>query len=561
MKRWLTVFIAAWSLSAAADERILEFHSDIQIHPDASLLVTEHITVRAEGRNIRRGIYREFPTRYRDRFGNRYRVRFELESVKRDQRSEPHHTERRSNGLRIYIGSASTMLSPGVYHYQIQYRTWRQLGHFEDMDELYWNVTGNGWAFPIDRATARVNLPGNVAYQDLRLAAYTGPQGSSSRDATSEVTGARSVQFSTTRPLGPGEGLTIAVGWPRGLIERPGLAQRLNWFFSDNKGALALIAAWLAALAWYVRAWHHHGRDPARGVIIPRFEPPAGISAAGSRYVLDMGLKARCLTAAIISLAVKGHLKIDERDDDFFLYRMADATAALTPGESAVLASLLPEHDSWIELDNEQHRAFRAARQGLAEALRSEHRGRLFVLNSVFALPAVGLTIVGVILGAMAGAGPLAWILFGIATVSMHLVFLWLLRAPTPAGRRIMDEIEGFRMYLETAERDRLDRMRSPELTPEVFEMFLPYAYALGVENRWCARFEREFPREASEYEPNWYSGRHRGHGFTRHLGDKLGSGLSSAISSASTPPGSSSGSGGGGFSGGGGGGGGGGGW
>ena len=146
----------------------------------------------------------------------------------------------------------------------------------------------------------------------------------------------------------------------------------------------------------------------------------------------------------------------------------------------------------------------------------------------------------------------------------LHGLFIFLMRAPTPAGRRIMDEIEGFGMYLGTAEQDRLDRMQSPAMTPEVFESFLPYAYALGVENKWCNRFAREMPREMRErsgYHPAWYSGRLHGIGALHHLGDNFSSTFSSAIASASAPPGSSSGGAGGGFSGGGGGGGGGGGW
>jgi uncharacterized membrane protein len=143
------------------------------------------------------------------------------------------------------------------------------------------------------------------------------------------------------------------------------------------------------------------------------------------------------------------------------------------------------------------------------------------------------------------------------------VLFIFLMRAPTPTGREIMDEIEGFREYLETGEQDRLDRMQSPTLTPQVFEAFLPYAFALGVENSWAQRFQREFPelQETGGYQAAWYHGRPGGGSSLQRIGTGLGSGLSSAIASASTPPGSSSGSGGGGFSGGGGGGGGGGGW
>ncbi|NNE04598.1 MAG: DUF2207 domain-containing protein [Xanthomonadales bacterium] len=558
----LAVLLGLFLLRPAfAEESIIEFHADVQVHADASLTVNEYISVRSEGRNIRRGIYRDFPIRYKDRFGNRYDVRFNFISLTRNDSPEPSHLETRAGFIRIYFGSSSVMLENGVHRYQLQYRTRRQLGFFDDYDELYWNVTGNDWAFPIERASARVSLPSDVAYDDLKIALYTGQVGQRGNKGNWRVTGAREIRFESDRALAPGQGLTVAVGWPKGLVEEPGAAQRLAWFFSDNKGALVLLSTWLLALAWYLQSWNRHGRDPRKGVIIPRFEPPEGISAAASQYVLDMGMKSRGLTAAIVSLGIKGHLRIDEQDDDFVLFRTSSGNAEMTEGESAVLSSLLPEQESWIELDNEKYREFQSARTELEQALKKEHKGRLFKLNTIFMIPAIILSILGVIAGMLAGAGPLAWVVFAIVSVAMHITFLLLLRAPTPIGRQVMDEIEGFRMYLETAEQDRLERMRSSKLTPEVFEMFLPYAFALGVENSWCKRLERELPRDAAEYQPAWYSGHHGGINTLHHLGDNLGSSFSSAISSAATAPGSSSGSGGGGFSGGGGGGGGGGGW
>ena len=63
--------VVLWAAPAAAQERILAYHSLLEVQADGSLEVTETIRVRAEGREIRRGIYRDFPTRYRDRAGNR----------------------------------------------------------------------------------------------------------------------------------------------------------------------------------------------------------------------------------------------------------------------------------------------------------------------------------------------------------------------------------------------------------------------------------------------------------------------------------------------------------
>ena len=185
------LLVFATCAGAWADERILAFSSDIVVHPDASMTVTETVTVRAEGDQIRRGIFREFPTDYRDRLGNRYRVGFEVLSVRRDGAGEPYHAERLSNGVRVYVGRRDRFLEPGSYTYEITYRTDRQLGYFEDHDELYWNVTGNGWGFPIDRVAATVTLPETVPTESVTVTAYTGLQGSTEGSYAADVTSVR----------------------------------------------------------------------------------------------------------------------------------------------------------------------------------------------------------------------------------------------------------------------------------------------------------------------------------------------------------------------------------
>ena len=149
----------------------------------------------------------------------------------------------------------------------------------------------------------------------------------------------------------------------------------------------------------------------------------------------------------------------------------------------------------------------------------------------------------------------------------INTLFYHLLKAPTLLGRRMMDQIAGFADYLSVAEKDRMNFHNPPERTPELFERFLPYALALGVEQAWSEQFSDVLARagqaegnRSGHYSPRWYSGRSFDGNFGNFASD-LGSGFSGAIAAASTAPGSSSGSGGGGSSGGGGGGGGGGGW
>jgi hypothetical protein len=139
----------------------------------------------------------------------------------------------------------------------------------------------------------------------------------------------------------------------------------------------------------------------------------------------------------------------------------------------------------------------------------------------------------------------------------------WWISAPTEEGRRVLDHIAGFKQYLSITERERLDRMTPPADTPEIFEKYLPFAIALGVENRWADRFAPVLAAAAASGRQGfaWYSGSSNPWSDPTGFTNSVGSSLASSVSSASTAPGSSSGSGGGGSSGGGGGGGGGGGW
>jgi len=625
---------------AAAAEEILSYHSDIQVHEDGWLTVTETIRVRAEGKEIRRGIYRDFPVRYTGRGFRRVVVPFEVVRVERDDRPEAYHTSSEGDSLRIYAGKKNVRLAPGVYTYKLTYRVGRMLGYFDEHDELYFNVTGNEWAFPIGRTSASVKLPKGVPAGSIKGEAYTGEKGAKGRAYRSAVDQNGRITFETTAPLGRGEGLTIVVTWPKGHVHEPTGWEKAKYFFADN-GMVAAGAVGLVVVAvYFFLAWMRIGRDPARGLVIPLFEPSAGLCPASLRYVLRMGFDKTCFAATVISLAVKRKLTIEDDDGDYSLLR-ADTgeDGDLSRGEKKVLSRLLKGRQD-IELDNRHHATFRKAIAGLKDVLAEQYQGRYFFSNikwfipgvilSVLTLAAVGVTsflILGdptvafltvwltgwsfgvfflvrqvLILwkGVMAGRGggavvksggalfmTLFAVPFCIAEVvvlgvlvyqtSIYLLpvllalgwlnvrFYHLLKRPTPEGRAVMDQIEGFKMYLATAEQDLLNAATPPEKTPELFEQYLPYALALDVANAWSEKFADVLARAASAdggaYHPGWYHGAAWGALGAAAFTSSFGQSFSSALSSASTAPGSSSGSGGGGSSGGGGGGGGGGGW
>ena len=160
--------------------------------------------------------------------------------------------------------------------------------------------------------------------------------------------------------------------------------------------------------------------------------------------------------------------------------------------------------------------------------------------------------------------GPVWPLLLLVPGVVVALSAFWWMAAPTQEGRTVLDHVAGFKQYLSITEEERLDRMHPPEKTPELFERYLPYAVALGVENHWADKFSSVLAAASAAGQSQgfaWYSGHSDPWNHTGSFVDQVGSSLSSTVASASTAPGSSSGSGGGGSSGGGGGGGGGGGW
>ena len=286
---------------------------------------------------------------------------------------------------------------------------------------------------------------------------------------------------------------------------------------------------------------------------------------------MGMGFDKKVFTAAIVNMAVKGYLTIEDHNGDYVLKRQQRDRSALSPGEN-VLANTLFGSMSELELDNANNVRIKEAIEGLRTSLRAEFGKLHFVRNQGYFILGFILSIVTVIamfIGAEITTGALGQITVWsngfvlVALLGANFLFYYLLKAPTLQGRAIMDQIEGFKLYLSVAEKDRLETFHPPDTTPEVFEKFLPYALALNVENEWSENFATAMAATGAEqqYRPRWYRGRNWHHRNIGTLGSTLGGAFASAISSAATPPGSSSGGGGGGFSGGGGGGGGGGGW
>ena len=476
--------------------------------------------------------------------------------------------------------------------------------------------------------------------------AYTGaPFGDTGTDYKSSTVAGNVVSFATTRPLAPYEGLTIAVSWPKGFVTEPGGAARTFDVLRDNIAIVIAILGLVLTVIYFLMLWNRVGRDPDKGVVIPLFGPPDGMSPVVAGYTANWGFgsgfgRSRAFAVALTSMATKGSVTIEENEDDSFtITRAEDARRQdLSPGEKAVFDDLLGGWSTSVTLSKTYDASVRGAVNLLAELIGKEHTNVYFRQNRAAWAGGAALAVATAVIAAIVDAQSLDDLiivgflsLFGLAfafgaamlwvnmapmlagifafsarkvlglvaalafatvfsvpalaalgtaatlislpvfavmlaNAGLVVVFWFLMKAPTMHGRKVMDEIEGYKLYLSVAEADRMNMLGAePELTEALFERHLPYAMALDVADAWTEHFEAQIPPEQAEhgsYRPRWYRS-HRGISRLSSMTSNLSSNLSSTISSAATRPSSSSsgGSSGGGSSGGGGGGGGGGGW
>jgi hypothetical protein len=576
----LAALVPAWADLGGFE--IDRFDVDLEVQPDASVVVTERLEVVFS--EPRHGIYRVIPTRYTDPWGYEYGLGFELLDV-RDDRGAAHESKlsREGHRVKIRIGSAEREVSGHVV-YVIRYLARDAARHFAERDELYWNATGTEWDATIRETTVTIRLPGQVADGDVELAGYTGRRGDREQAVEIERTGPAAFTFRSTRQLSAREGLTVAIRWPHGMVAFPGPAVRAWRFARANWIVLAPVVAFFALL----RAWRVRGRDlPGPESVVVRYEPPEDLRPAELGTIVDEKVDLRDITSTLVDLAVRGYLKIEvtqekqllgliSSDEIVFHKLEGKDVSALRPWERTVLDGIFQAGNVRVEASELEQRFYTEIpeiRRGLYERLTAagyfagnpdgvRTRYALFGLLAAIVVGGAGLLNANVV-GAVMPQGLFLPLLSAVATLVLFLVFSRVMPQRTRKGVEARAWALGFEEFIDRVEAERLEQDRRRN----VFESLLPYAMALGVAARWARKFEGIYA--AGGQTPAWYVGAWNPHtGFTtrsfvRSLGSTIGK-AAAAMTEAPRSSGSSGfsgGGGGGGFSGGGGGGGGGGSW
>jgi hypothetical protein len=568
----LAAALTFYSSTLQARSLVIEsFSADIAVDPDGSVHVVETIRPRFTG--TWNGIYRTIPIQYSTPQGLNYTLFLDVQSVT-DGNGAPLKYEssidRHYRKLKIWVPNATDGVRTVILRYEVE----NGLKFFEEHDELYWNVTGDEWDVPIESAIARVQLPAGAA--NVRAAAFTGGYGS--RENAARITvGADDVRVETLHQLNFREGLTAVVGWDPGVVNRPGAMRKALWVLRSNLPLGVPILTFIGM--WYL--WDRRGRDPGQLPVAAAYEPPEGLTPAEVGTLIDNSPDMRDITATIVDLAVRGYLSIEEVEQDLLLGLWSNTDyvftlqkpwaewVGLAPHERKLLAGMFRTQEgggggeqSTVRLSELKNRFYKNL-PGVRESIFGKlmERGfytsrpdkvRTFYLVAAAvagALVGYGGATIGGWFGIQPGSSILAGVLTGIVIAGFGLI----MPARTVRGARMLESSLGFEEFLSRVESDRFARIVK---TPAMFEKFLPYAMALGVEQNWARAFEG-----ICKEPPAWYSGPHphgfRASSFTGNLG-RMSTQAAAVMASAPRGSGGSGfrgGSSGGGFGGGGGGG------
>src|SRR5580692_2413785 len=511
----LATILAFAAPASAKSWRISNYQDTITVNDDGSALVNETISLVFVGEW--HGIHRTIPIEYPGPDGTNYQLFIDIKSITDENGAKLKYDSSSSGAardLKIYIPNAVD----ATRTVDIAYRVRNATRFFDQYDEFYWNVTGNDWPVPIDRAAAAVHLPASAS-GSLRAQAFTGVYGSTERDATAKVEGSNA-EFATNNPLPMRGGMTIDVYMPKGILKEPGGLTKLFWFIGSNP----VVFLPLVTLAVMFILWWYAGRDPDPGMsVAPMYEPPTGISPAEAGTLLDDRIHPRDITSTIVDLAVRGFIKIEETDDEGLLFHHKDYIFHLlqkrqdwndlAPHERVMMENIFTDDVPDTRLSSLKNRFYTAVPVVRTDIMSALKQKGIYTLdpesaNAYSFGAAFCIVIPFAIIQYFGWADFFRSVPMLILSILISALIWWLfarvMTAKTTKGARTQIAVLGFQEFMNRVDADRLKVM-----PPDTFEKFLPYAMALGVEHHWAQAFAGTIHDP-----PTWYVGPGYGYGM-----------------------------------------------
>lgn len=526
----------------------------INVLENNTLEITENIS--AYFNQQRHGIYRKIPLSNRVERADGT-VGTTNAKIKNVSVSENYETSTEGNDYVIQIGDADEFVW-GKHDYTISYSYVMGKDIGEGFDELYFNIIGSEWDTYIDNASFSVTMP--KAFDVNKVGVSTGKYGTVGTETVEYTVTGNEINGKVMQELSPNEALTLRVELPEGYF----YFNMAAYYARLSLMVLIPLASFIIVLV----LWMKFGRDK-KVVEVVEFYPPENMSSIDVAFWFKGTVTGRDVIPLMIELANEGYIKINQF-----------AKKSVFGSKTEFMIEFVRPYDG---VDSRKRRFFEGLfKNGRTKVYKKDLENKFYTtvnyivsdVNSmenrklVFDSKSMQLVLVGILISVLSGvascfihSGTIGgsektiamWVGIGIAVAS--LVLSLFIRRRTERGHELLQKITGFKKFLETAEKERLETL--VDENPTYYYDLLPYAYVLGVSDAWTKNFEG-----IELQPPQWYGGSM----FDRMI---FWSFMNSTFNSAanamtSSPQSSSSGGfsgGGGGFSGGGSGGGGGGSW
>ena len=324
----------------------------------------------------------------------------------------------------------------------------------------------------------------------------------------------RLISYKLTQPLLTGQPLEVRVQFPHGLLDIPTPKWQQRQQNADIYGiigvvlsALLFVGGPLAVLAlWYLR-----GRDPETGLIVPEYitQPPSTLRPAVVGTLIDEKADMRDIISTLVDLAQRGYINISENRAKNHVFTLQDKSkAGLRPYESQFLKDIFGSKKERKMSDLRYKFANRLPklRKMLYEELISEELVKRSpeTVRTSYTIAAGLLFGMGVIIFIglaallpedLAFVGCCGSVAFGLTAVLLGIVGRHM-PAKTAKGADEKAKWDAFKEYLKN-----IENYQDLEQAGELFEQYLPYATAFGLDRSWIRKFSG-VPRTPV---PPWY--------------------------------------------------------
>jgi hypothetical protein len=354
-------------------------------------------------------------------------------------------------------------------------------------------------------------------------AAYIGDTDARGRAVAEVAPGGDAVLFTLTDQLDPGEDFEARVeftpnvvageqqSWQRSAdIAAEERAQEVA--FQERWGPIATLSFCALGLlltlggpAGLYALWHKRGRNQA----VPRVaeylpEPPDELAPGLAGTLLDESADMEDILATIVDLARRRAISITEESKPGFLFSQTDFVyrrerndVPLSPYEGKLLNGMFGSQDEvrLSDLKNKFYSKLPGIRTAMYDAVvdagffpgnPQNTRTAYYVFGGLGIAVGVGVGILGLMAaGWLSPAAILPGVGIGLTSIGLLILARYMPRK-TDAGAETAARWEAFRDYLKN-----IEQYSDLEAQKEIWDRWLPYAIAFGLEKQYIAKFSQ----------------------------------------------------------------------